>query len=147
MKRIYGLLERQFRSYYKKASNQRGATGENLLRLLEARLDNTLFRMGFAVTRAEARQLVSHRAVMVNGQSVNIPSYQLKPGDVVSVAERAKDQLRIKQAVTVSQEFDTVASWVDVDQSKLSGTIKSLPERSDLSADINEQLIVELYSK
>lgn len=147
VKRIYGLLEKQFRSYYKKASNQRGATGENLLRLLEGRLDNTLFRMGFAVTRAEARQLVSHRAAMVNGQSVNIPSYQVKPGDVISVAERAKDQLRIKQAVTVSQEFDTVASWVEVDQSKLSGTVKSLPERSDLSADINEQLIVELYSK
>ncbi|MCB1640993.1 MAG: 30S ribosomal protein S4, partial [Xanthomonadales bacterium] len=147
VKRMYGILERQFRSYYKRASNQRGASGENLLRLLEGRLDNMVFRMGFAATRAEARQLVSHRGVMLNGRSVNVPSCQVKPGDVVSIAERAKDQLRIKAAVTLSQEFDTVPSWVEVDGSKLSGSLKSLPERSDLSQEINENLIVELYSK
>lgn len=147
VKRMYGILERQFRNYYKRASNQRGASGENLLRLLEGRLDNIVFRMGFAATRSEARQLVSHRAILLNGRSVNVPSCQVKAGDVVAIAERAKDQLRIKQAVTLSQEFDTVPSWVEVDASKLSGSIKSLPERSDLSQEINENLIVELYSK
>jgi small subunit ribosomal protein S4 len=147
VKRMYGILERQFRSYYKRASNQRGASGENLLRLLEGRLDNIVFRMGFAATRAEARQLVSHRGVLLNGRPVNIPSCQIKPGDIVAVAEKAKEQLRIKQAITLSQEFDTVPGWVEVDAAKLSGSLKSLPERSDLSQEINENLIVELYSK
>jgi small subunit ribosomal protein S4 len=147
LRRMYGVLERQFRTYYKKASTQKGATGENLLRMLEARLDNVVYRMGFAVTRAQARQLVSHKSIMVNGKCVNLPSYQVKAGDAVEVAERAKKQLRIQEALNLSQEMDLAPSWVEVDSKKMTGVLKALPERADLPSDINENLIVELYSK
>lgn len=146
VRRIYGVLEKQFRNYYKEAARIKGATGENLLQLLERRLDNVVYRMGFGVTRAEARQLVSHKAILVNGQSVNIPSYQVKAGDVVSVREKSANQLRIKNAMDVAASRSPV-SWVEVDAKKLEGKFNSVPERSDLSADINENLIVELYSK
>jgi small subunit ribosomal protein S4 len=147
VRRVYGVLERQFRNYYKSAAQQKGATGENLLRLLESRLDNVVYRMGFAVTRAQARQLVSHKAILVNGQGVNIPSYQVKPEDVVSVREKSRNQLRLKEAITLSQEMDLVAGWVEVDPKKMEGVFKAYPDRDELSADINESLIVELYSK
>jgi small subunit ribosomal protein S4 len=147
VKRIYGVLERQFRRYYAEASRRRGATGENLLQLLECRLDNIVYRLGFAVTRAQARQLVAHRGVKVNGKFVDVPSYQVKIGDVVAIADRAKDQLRIKESLTLSQEMDLAPSWLEVDAAKVQGIFKQLPDRSDLSADINENLIVELYSK
>ena len=141
------MLERQFRNYYKLAAKQKGATGENLLRLLESRLDNVVYRMGFAVTRAQARQLVSHKGILVNGQTVNIPSYRVKPEDVVAVRGKAKEQLRVKEAAALSQEMDLVPAWVDVDSKKLEGTFKAYPDRDQLSPDINENLIVELYSK
>ena len=147
VKRIYGLLERQFRLYYTKASNQKGATGENLLRLLESRLDNVVFRMGFSVTRAGARQLVAHKAILVNGKKVNLPSYQVKAGDEVAVSEAARKQLRIQEALTLSQEMDLTPGWLDVDAKKMAGTFKVAPDRADLPSDINENLIVELYSK
>ncbi len=147
VRRIYGVLEKQFRNYYKKAASQKGATGENLLRLLESRLDNVVYRMGFAVTRAQARQMVSHRLIMVNGSKVNIPSYQVAPGDVVSIAERAKNHLRVKEAITLGQEMDLVAVWMEVSNEKMEGLYKTYPDRADLPADINENLIVELYSK
>jgi len=147
VRRTYGILEKQFRNYYKKAAGQKGATGENLLLLLESRLDNVVYRMGFAVTRAQARQLVSHKAIQVNGSQVNIPSYQVKPGDVVSFADKAKNQLRVKESVTLSQEMDLVAVWMEVNNEKMEGLYKSYPDRIDLPADINESLIVELYSK
>jgi small subunit ribosomal protein S4 len=147
VRRIYGVLERQFRNYYKKAAQQKGATGENLLRLLESRLDNVVYRMGFAVTRAQARQLVSHKAIVVNGAMVNIASYQIKPEDVVAIREKAKSQLRVKEAVTLSQEMDLVPAWCNVDSAKMEGVFKAYPDRNELSADINESLIVELYSK
>ena len=146
VRRIYGILERQFRSYYKEAARLKGATGENLLQLLESRLDNVVYRMGFGATRAEARQIVSHKAILVNGQTVNIPSYQVKAGDIVSVREKAKTQLRIKNALELSSQRGAV-EWVDVNSSKMEGTYKAAPERAELSAEINEQLIVELYSK
>jgi small subunit ribosomal protein S4 len=147
VKRIYGLLERQFRNYYKKASNRKGNTGENLLQLLETRLDNVVYRMGFAVTRASARQLVSHRGVTVNGKIVNLPSYQVKAGDAIALSEKAQKQLRVQEAINVSQQMDLSPSWVEVDAKKFAGVFKAVPERSDLPADINEALIVELYSK
>jgi small subunit ribosomal protein S4 len=147
VRRIYGVLERQFRNYYKLAAQQKGATGENLLRLLETRLDNIIYRMGFAVTRAQARQLVSHKGIAVNGQLVNVPSYRVSPGDVVGIRERARNQLRVKEALTLSQEMDLVPGWLEVDAQKLEGVVKSYPDRADLSAEINESLIVELYSK
>ena len=147
VRRIYGVLERQFRNYYKLAAKQKGATGENLLRLLESRLDNVVYRMGFAVTRAQARQLVSHKGILVNGQTVNIPSYRVKPEDVVAVRGKAKEQLRVKEAAALSQEMDLIPAWVDVDSTKLEGTFKAYPDRDQLSPDINENLIVELYSK
>ena len=147
VKRIYGLLERQFRTYYQKASGQKGNTGENLLRMLESRLDNIVYRMGFAVTRAAARQLVSHAAIRVNGKKVNLPSYQVRPGDEVALSERAKNQLRTQEALTLSQEMDLAPAWLEVDAKKGAGTFKALPERTDLPADINESLIIELYSK
>ena len=147
VRRIYGVLERQFRNYYKLAAKQRGATGENLLRLLESRLDNVVYRMGFAVTRAQARQMVSHKAIAVNGQTVNIPSYRVKPEDVVAIRDKAKEQLRVKEAVTLSQEMNLVPAWVEVDPTKLEGVFKAYPDRDELSSDINESLIVELYSK
>lgn len=146
IRRIYGVLERQFRLYYKEADRLKGATGENLLQLLEARLDNVVYRMGFGATRSEARQLVSHKSIVVNGQVVNIPSYQVKPEDVVSVRDKSKKQARIQAAVGLSQQR-TEVNWVEVDTKKLEGVFKNLPERSDLPADINEQLVVELYSK
>jgi small subunit ribosomal protein S4 len=147
VRRTYGILERQFRNYYKLAAQQKGATGENLLRLLESRLDNVVYRMGFAVTRAQARQMVSHKGIMVNGQTVNIPSYRVKPEDVVAVRDKAKNQLRVKEAVALSQEMDLVPAWMEVDSKKLEGVFKSYPDRDQLSPDINENLIVELYSK
>jgi small subunit ribosomal protein S4 len=147
VRRIYGVLERQFRNYYKLAAKQRGATGENLLRLLESRLDNVVYRMGFAVTRAQARQMVTHKAISVNGQTVNIPSYRVKPEDVVAIRDKAKEQLRVKEAVTLSQDMNLVPAWLEVDATKLQGVFKAYPDRDELSADINESLIVELYSK
>ena len=147
VRRTYGVLERQFRNYYKLAAKQKGATGENLLRLLESRLDNVVYRMGFAVTRAQARQLVSHKGILVNGQTVNIPSYRVKPEDVVAVRGKAKEQLRVKEAAALSQEMDLIPAWIDVDSTKLEGTFKAYPDRDQLSPDINENLIVELYSK
>ena len=147
VRRTYGILEKQFRNYYKAAAGQKGATGQNLLLLLESRLDNVVYRMGFAVTRAQARQLVSHKSISVNGSQVNVPSYQVKAGDVVSIREKAKNQLRVKEAITLSQEMDLVAAWTVVDIEKMEGQFKMLPERDELPADINENLIVELYSK
>jgi small subunit ribosomal protein S4 len=147
VRRIYGVLERQFRNYYKSAARQKGATGENLLRLLECRLDNVVYRMGFAVTRAQARQMVSHKGISVNGQMVNIPSYQVKPEDAVAIRDKAKKQLRVKEAIKLSQEMDLVSPWLEVDGKKMEGVFKAYPDRQELSADINESLIVELYSK
>ena len=146
MRRIYGVLEAQFRSYYKEADRRKGSTGENLLQLLEGRLDNVVYRMGFAASRTEARQLVRHNGVVVNGSKVNIPSYQVKANDSVAVSEKAKNQLRIKAAIEFSQQRGLV-DWIDVDASKMAGVFKSVPERSDLPAEINESLVVELYSK
>jgi small subunit ribosomal protein S4 len=146
VRRIYGILERQFSNYYKAAAQQKGATGENLLRLLESRLDNVVYRMGFGVTRAEARQLVSHKAILVNGKTVNIPSYQVEPGDVITVREKAKNQLRVQQALALAAQRGET-EWLDVNPSKMEGTFKNHPDRSELSSEINENLIVELYSK
>ena len=146
LRRIYGILERQFRNYYKEASRLKGSTGENLLQLLESRLDNVVFRMGFGSTRAEARQLVNHKAILVNGKIVNIPSYVVSPSDVVSVRERSRKQARILEALALAEQIG-FPGWVDVDQNKLEGTFKALPERGELPPDINEQLVVELYSK
>ena len=146
VKRIYGVLERQFRNYYKKAARQKGATGENLLQLLERRLDNVVFRMGYGATRAESRQLVSHGAIEVNGQRVSIASYQVRAEDVVEVREKSRRQLRIQSALEIAAQRGFV-DWVEVDTVKMSGRFKRIPERIDLSADINESLVVELYSK
>jgi len=146
VRRIYGVLEKQFRGYYKEAARRKGATGENLLQLLEQRLDNVVYRMGFGSTRAESRQLVSHKAILVNDGVVNIASYQVAAGDTISVREKAKNQLRVKNALELSANRSAV-EWVEVDNGKLAGTFRSVPERSDLPADINENLIVELYSK
>ncbi|GGW82453.1 30S ribosomal protein S4 [Alteromonas halophila] len=146
VRRMYGVLEKQFRNYYKEAARIKGNTGENLLQLLEQRLDNVVYRMGFASTRAEARQLVSHKAIMVNGQVVNIPSFNVTAEDVVSVREKAKKQSRIVAALELADQREK-PTWIEVDSSKMEGTFKRIPEREDLSADINEQLIVELYSK
>ncbi|AJQ97568.1 30S ribosomal protein S4 [Gynuella sunshinyii] len=146
VRRIYGILEKQFRGYYKEAARRKGATGENLLQILESRLDNVVYRMGFGSTRAEARQLVSHKAILVNGQTLNIPSYQVKVGDVIALRERAQKQLRVQSALDIASSR-AVVGWVEVDSKKFEGTFKAVPERSDLSADINENLIVELYSK
>ena len=147
VKRIYGLLERQFRNYYKKASTKKGNTGENLLQMLETRLDNVVYRMGFAVTRPAARQLVSHRGVTVNGKPVNLPSYAVKAGDAIALSERAQKQLRVQESLTVAGQMDLSPSWVEVDSKKFAGVFKAVPDRADLPADINEALIVELYSK
>lgn len=146
VRRIYGVLERQFRNYYQEAARKRGATGENLLRLLECRLDNVVYRMGFGCTRQESRQLVSHSAIMVNGKKLNIPSYQVQPGDVISVRERSKKQLRIQSAMALAGQRGSM-EWIEVDANKLEGRFKRAPDRIDLSPDINENLIVELYSK
>jgi small subunit ribosomal protein S4 len=145
-RRIYGVLERQFRKTYAEASRSKGVTGERLLQLLEARLDNVAYRMGFGASRSEARQVVRHNAILVNGKRVNIPSYRLRPGDVVEVAPKAKEQLRIKAAAEAagSRGFP---EWLEVDPKGLKGTFKSMPARSDLSSTINEHLVIELYSK
>jgi len=147
LRRIYGVLERQFRGYYKKASSLKGSTGENLLRLLESRLDNVVYRMGFAATRAEARQLVSHKAISVNGQAVNVASYQVRPEDVVAVREKARKQQRIQDSIEIAAQRGVAPEWMTVDTSKFEGVFKRLPDRADLPADINESLVVELYSK
>ena len=146
LRRMYGVLEKQFRNYYKKAAQRKGSTGENLLQLLEGRLDNVVYRMGYASTRSEARQLVSHKAISVNGNVVNIASYQIAAGDTVSVREKAQEQTRIKSAMEISTQMG-LPDWVEVDEKKLTGVLRSLPEREDILPDINENLVVELYSK
>ena len=146
LRRMYGVLERQFRNYYKKAAKGKGSTGENLLRMLESRLDNVVYRMGFASTRAEARQLVNHKGILVNERTVNIPSYQLKVGDKVEVRNRAKEQMRIRSALDIATQIG-FPEWVDVDDKKMEGLLKALPERDEILHDINENLVVELYSK
>lgn len=146
LRRIYGVLERQFRNYYKKADQKKGPTGENLLKLLECRLDNVVYRMGFGATRAEARQLVSHKAIQVNGQCVNIPSFQVKPEDVVAIREKSRKQARIQDSLSVAEQVG-FPEWVDVDVTKMEGVFKTIPDREELPPDINEQLVVELYSK
>jgi len=146
LRRIYGILERQFRNYYKEASRLKGSTGENLLQLLEARLDNVVYRMGFGSTRAEARQLVNHKAILVNGAIVNIPSYVVSPDDIVAVREKSRKQARIAEAMALAEQIG-FPDWVDVNQTRFEGTFKALPDRSELPPDINEQLVVELYSK
>ena len=146
LRRIYGVLERQFHNYYMEAARQKGATGENLFRLLECRLDNIVYRMGFGTTRAESRQLVNHRAVMVNGRCVDIPSYQVGMSDVVSIRERARRQQRIQDSLALMEQFG-FPGWLEVDTAKMEGVLKAFPDREDLAADVNEQLVVELYSK
>ena len=146
LRRIYGVLENQFRAYYKEADRRKGSTGENLLQLLESRLDNVVYRMGFGASRSEARQLVRHKAITVNGRKVTIPSCQVKAGDVIAVDEKAAKQLRIRAAADAASQRGLV-DWVDVDLNKLEGVYKSVPERSELPSDINEHLVVELYSK
>jgi small subunit ribosomal protein S4 len=146
VRRIYGVLEKQFRNYYKTADRKKGATGENLLKLLESRLDNVVYRMGFGSTRAESRQLVSHKSITVNGGIVNIASYQVKPNDIVAVGEKSRGQLRIQAALQLSAQRGQV-DWVEVSADKMEGTFKRLPDREELPAEINENLIVELYSK
>lgn len=146
VRRMYGIMERQFRKYFAEAARRQGSTGENLLQILESRLDNVVYRMGFGSTRAEARQLVSHKAITVNGVVVNIPSYQVKSGDVVAVREKAKKQVRIQEGLALAEQIGFPA-WVAVDSKKMEGVFKTVPERSELSSDINEQLVVEFYSK
>jgi len=146
VRRLYGVLERQFRNYYKEADRVKGPTGENLLRLLESRLDNVVYRMGFGSTRNEARQLVSHKAIEVNGKVVNVASFRINPEDVVSVRESAKKQDRIKNSVALAEQYGA-PEWLEVDGNAMKGTFKRHPDRAELPAEINEQLIVELYSK
>lgn len=146
VKRIYGVLERQFRRYFAEADRRKGNTGENLLQLLESRLDNVVYRMGFASTRAEARQLVSHKALTLNGVVANVPSMQVKSGDIVAIREKAKKQARIVEALSLAEQGG-MPQWVAVDAKKFEGTFKNVPERSDIAGDINESLIVELYSR
>lgn len=146
VRRMYGVLERQFRGYYKRAARLRGSTGENLLMLLERRLDNVVYRMGFGSTRSEARQLVSHNAILVNGRKVNIPSYQVNPEDQISIRPRSKEQARLDTALYLSEQRNPI-SWVKVDSKAKEGTFLRLPDRDELAQEINESLIVELYSK
>jgi small subunit ribosomal protein S4 len=146
LRRLYGVLERQFHNYYLKANRKKGSTGDNLLKLLECRLDNVVYRMGFAVTRAQARQLVTHKAILVNEKSVNIPSYQVKANDVVCVREKSREQLRIKAALTQAVEFGFLEG-VEVDVEKMSAVFKAPPDQGEFKGDINVQLVVELYSK
>jgi small subunit ribosomal protein S4 len=146
VKRMYGILERQFRRYFAEADRRKGNTGANLLSLLESRLDNVVYRMGFGSTRAEARQLVSHKAMTVNGQSVNIPSYMVKAGDVIAVRDKSKAQTRIAEALQLAQQVG-MPVWVEVNIDKATGTFKKSPDRDEFGADINESLIVELYSR
>ena len=146
VRRIYGVMEKQFRNYYKEAARKTGSTGENLLQLLECRLDNVVYRMGFAVTRAEARQLVSHKTIMVNGRAVTIPSYQVTPGDVVEVRDKAKKQLRVQAALEIAEQVG-IPHWIETDIKGVKSTFKMVPDRADLPAEINEALVVALYSK
>jgi small subunit ribosomal protein S4 len=146
MRRIYGVMEKQFRNYYKKAAQGKGATGENLLQLLEQRLDNVVYRMGFGSTRSESRQLISHKAIEVNGSVVNIPSYQVREEDVVTIREKAKKQTRIQGALSLAEQYGFV-DWVEVDAKSMKGVFKRVPDSQELPAEINEQLVVELYSK
>ncbi|MDD3763852.1 MAG: 30S ribosomal protein S4 [Nevskiales bacterium] len=146
LKQMYGVLERQFLNYYKKAAQKKGSTGLILLQLLESRLDNTVYRMGFSRTRAEARQLVSHKAILVNGKPVNIPSYQVKVGDVIEVREASRNQSRISESLSIANQVG-LPEWVEVDEKALKGTFKAVPTRDQIVPDINEQLVVELYSK
>ncbi|MDC0947925.1 30S ribosomal protein S4 [Gammaproteobacteria bacterium] len=146
LRRMYGVMEKQFHGYYVEAARIKGSTGENLLSLLETRLDNVVYRMGYAVTRTEARQLVSHKAIVVNGQSVNIPSYKVKAGDLVEIREKSKKQLRIKAALEIAEQIG-FPHWVDVNKGDMKGTFKQSPDRVDLSADIQESLVVALYSR
>ena len=146
LRRMYGVLERQFRRYFAEAARRKGSTGTNLLQLLESRLDNVVYRMGFGSTRAEARQLVTHCSILVNGKSLNVPSAVLKSGDVVSVTDKAKGQLRIQDSLQLAEKVG-FPSWVEVDAKKMTGTYKGAPERSEFGQDINESLVVELYSK
>ena len=146
LRRIYGILERQFESYYKEAARHKGSTGAELLQLLECRLDNVVFRMGFGASRSEARQLVRHNAVMVNGRRVNIPSYQVRPNNILEVSQSAREQLRIKASLEAAEQRG-IPEWLDVDAKAMKGTFKTVPERGDLPAEINESLVVALYSK
>jgi small subunit ribosomal protein S4 len=146
VKRIYGVLERQFRRYFAEAERRKGNTGETLLQLLESRLDNVVYRMGFGSTRAEARQLVSHAAITMNGSVVNIPSMQVRAGDVIAIRDKAKKQTRIQESLNLAQQVGAI-NWVSVDAAKLEGTFKQVPDRDEISGDINESLIVELYSR
>ena len=146
VRRIYGVMEKQFKTYYKHAARMKGVTGENLLQILESRLDNVVYRMGFASTRAEARQLVSHKAVLINDQKVNIASYQVAAGDVITLSNSAQAQVRVQQSLEIAKNREEI-DWIDVNPSLFTGTFKSLPERASLDTDINENLIIELYSK
>jgi small subunit ribosomal protein S4 len=146
VRRMYGILEKQFRLYYKKAAKQKVSTGENLLSFLESRLDNVVYRMGFGATRSEARQLVSHKAILVNGKVVNIPSYQVQAGDEIEVREKAKKQNRVKLAMELASQ-EGIADWLEVNEKSLSGVFKNIPARDELPSEIEEHLIVELYSK
>jgi small subunit ribosomal protein S4 len=146
MRRIYGILEAQFANYYAEADRRRGSTGENLLKLLEGRLDNVVYRMGFGVSRSEARQLVRHNGIFVNNKRINIPSYQVRPNDVIEVAPGVKEQLRIKAALEAAEQRG-FPEWVEVDTKGMKGVFKAMPERSDLPSDLNEHLVVALYSK
>jgi small subunit ribosomal protein S4 len=147
LRRIYGVLERQFENYYAEAARAKGSTGEDLLKMLESRLDNVVYRMGFGASRSEARQVVRHNAVHVNGKRVNVPSYQVRPNDVIEVAGRAKEQLRIKASVEAAEQRGTIPEWLEVDTKTMKGVFKRTPERTDLPAEINESLVVALYSK
>lgn len=146
VRRIYGVMEKQFRNYYKQAAGAKGATGENLLRLLERRLDNVVYRMGFGSTRAEARQLVSHKGILVNGKRINVPSFQVSEADQIEVREQAKKQVRIQNAIALAEQYG-FADWIEVDTNALKGVFKRVPDREELPSEINESLIVELYSK
>ncbi len=146
VKRMYGVLERQFRRYFAEAERQRGGTGQNLLMILESRLDNVVYRMGFGSTRAEARQMVSHKSITVNGAVMNIPSALMKPNDVIAIREKAKKQARIVDSLNLAEQ-QGMPSWVSVDKTKMEGTFKALPDRTDFASDVNENLIVELYSR
>lgn len=146
LRRMYGVLERQFRRYFAEAERRKGNTGENLLRLLESRLDNVVYRMGFGSTRAEARQLISHKSVTLNGEAVNIPSMMVRPNDVIAIREKARKQARIQDALNLAEQSG-FPSWVSVDKNRMEGVFKNMPDRTDLAGDINESLIVELYSR
>ena len=146
LRRIYGVLERQFENYYQEAARHKGSTGEDLLKMLESRLDNVVYRMGFGVSRSESRQLVRHNAVLVNGKRVNIPSYQLRPSDLIEIAGPSREQLRIKASLEAAEQRG-IPEWLDVDVKAMKGTFKSVPERSDMPSEINESLVVALYSK